>query len=109
MATSNKNQRSVQKKETQESASSQESANQPEIQWNDSNMLSTYSNVCNVASTREEIMLLFGMNQVWNNKQEDVVVELTNRIIMTPMAAKRLLVLLSRTLSDHEKNSSSTD
>ncbi|MBF0195232.1 MAG: DUF3467 domain-containing protein [Magnetococcales bacterium] len=77
---------------------------QPTIQWDDSQMKSSYSNVCNVASTKEEVMLLFGMNQVWNNKQEDVVVELTNRIIMTPRAAKRLLVLLSKTLSDHEKD-----
>jgi hypothetical protein len=32
----------------------------PKIRWDDSNMKSSYANVCNVASTREEFVLLFG-------------------------------------------------
>ncbi len=36
---------------------------QMKVRWDDSNMKSTYANVCNVAGTREEIVLLFGMNQ----------------------------------------------
>ncbi len=36
---------------------------QPKIVWDDSNMRSVYANVANVAGTREEIVLLFGMNQ----------------------------------------------
>ena len=31
------------------------------IKWDDSNMRSGYANVCNVTSTREEVVLLFGM------------------------------------------------
>jgi len=36
------------------------------IKWDDSNMKSSYANVCNVTSTREEVVILFGMNQAWN-------------------------------------------
>jgi hypothetical protein len=35
---------------------------QVRVRWDDSNMRSVYANVCNVAGTREEIVLLFGMN-----------------------------------------------
>jgi hypothetical protein len=34
----------------------------PKIRWDDSQMQSSYANVCNVASTREEVVLLFGVN-----------------------------------------------
>ena len=35
----------------------------PKIRWDDTSMKSSYANFCNVASTREEVVLLFGMNQ----------------------------------------------
>ena len=35
----------------------------PNVTWDDSNMRSLYSNVCNVTGTREEIVLLFGVHQ----------------------------------------------
>ncbi|NVM57273.1 MAG: DUF3467 domain-containing protein, partial [Desulfobacterales bacterium] len=67
---------------------------QPKIKWDDSNMRSVYANVCNVAGTREEIVLLFGMNQAWHSGQKEVTVQLTDRIVLSPFAAKRLAVLL---------------
>jgi len=33
------------------------------IKWDDSAMKSSYANVCNVTSTREEVVMLFGVNQ----------------------------------------------
>ena len=33
------------------------------IKWDDSGMKSSYANVCNVTSTREEVVLVFGMNR----------------------------------------------
>ena len=64
------------------------------IKWDDSNMKSAYANVCNVSSTREEVVLLFGVNQAWNRGQKEVVIQLTDRIIVSPFAAKRLSMLL---------------
>ncbi len=46
------------------------------IKWDDSNMKSSYANVCNVTSTREEVVMLFGMNQAWNRGQKEVTIQL---------------------------------
>ncbi len=75
---------------------------QPKIKWDDSNMRSVYANVCNVAGTREEIVLLFGMNQAWHSGQKEVTVQLTDRIVLSPFAAKRLVVLLEGVVRDYE-------
>ena len=73
------------------------------INWDDSKMKSTYANVCNVAATREEVMLLFGTSQAWTNNVDEVTVELGERLILNPFAAKRLLLQLAKTLDDYEK------
>ena len=72
------------------------------IKWDDSNMKSAYANVCNVSSTREEVVLLFGVNQAWNRGQKEVVIQLTDRIIISPFAAKRLSMLLGSVVKEYE-------
>jgi hypothetical protein len=72
------------------------------VRWDDANMRSLYSNVCNVTGTREEIVLLFGVNQNWNNAAKDLVIQLLDRIVLNPYAAKRLHVLLGRVLKEYE-------
>ena len=73
------------------------------VKWDDSNMRSVYANVCNAVSTREEVVLLFGLNQSWHGGQKDVTVQLTDRIILSPHAAKRLQVLLTQLIKQHEE------
>jgi hypothetical protein len=72
------------------------------IKWDDSNMKSAYANVCNVSSTREEVVLLFGVNQAWNRGQKEVTIQLTDRIIISPFAAKRLSMLLNSVVKEYE-------
>jgi hypothetical protein len=72
------------------------------IKWDDSNMKSAYANVCNVSSTREEVVMLFGVNQAWNRGQKEVVIQLTDRIIISPFAAKRLSLLLGSVVKEYE-------
>ncbi|MEL4178018.1 DUF3467 domain-containing protein [Roseateles sp. PN1] len=74
----------------------------PQITWDDSKMETTYANVCNVLGTREEIMLLFGANQAWQTQQSEVKVALSNRIVLNPYAAKRLMTLLELGLREYE-------
>ena len=74
----------------------------PKVKWNDANMRTTYANVCNVSSTREEVTLLFGTNQTWNAGQKEVTVELTDRIILSPFAAKRLAILVGNVVKEYE-------
>src|ERR1041385_7270618 len=72
------------------------------IKWDDTNMKSSYANVCNVTSTREEVVMLFGMNQAWNRGQKEVTIQLTNRIVVSPYAAKRLSLLLGGVVKEYE-------
>lgn len=75
---------------------------QVRVRWDDSKMVNTYANVCNVQSTREELTLLFGTNKNWHQGQTDLTVELTNRVILNPFAAKRLFQLLGNVLKEYE-------
>lgn len=72
------------------------------IVWDDSAMKSTYANVCNVASTREEVVVLFGTNQAWTGGEAEVKVRLSDRIILSPYAAKRLSLLLGNVVAQYE-------
>lgn len=82
----------------------------PKVRWDDSQMTTSYANVVNAASTREEIALFFGTNQTWNlAKDKEVTVHLTDRIILNPFAAKRLHMLLSNTLREYENRYGSLD
>lgn len=79
-----------------------QAGSQPKIVWDDSNMRSFYANVANVAGTREEIVLLFGMNQAWQAGQKELKVQLTDRIVLSPFVAKRLAILLNNVMQDYE-------
>jgi hypothetical protein len=46
----------------------------PKINWDQSKMKTTYANVCNVYSTREEVSVLFGTNQTVNVAQNGITV-----------------------------------
>ncbi len=85
--------------------SKQAAGNRPEtpaVVWDDSKMTSTYANVCNVSSTREEVVVVFGTNQAWKGSEEKVTVELSDRIILSPFAAKRLSLLLNNVVAQYE-------
>jgi len=47
--------------------------------------------------------MLFGINQAWNRGQKEVTIQLTDRIIISPYAAKRLAVLLDGVVKEYEK------
>jgi len=73
------------------------------VLWDTSKLSSAYANVCNVSSTREEMTLLFGTNKSWNPAEKELTVELTNRMIMNPYAAKRFSTLLAKIVTEYEE------
>jgi len=77
-------------------------ASVPKIRWDDSNLRSSYANVVNVTSTREEVVLLFGLNNAWQAGQSEVTIQLSDRLILSPFAAKRLSLLLDGVLKQYE-------
>ena len=74
----------------------------PTVRWDDTDLKSAYANVCNVSSTREEVVLVFGINHAWERGQTEVKVQLSNRIMLSPFAAKRLAELLNTVVREYE-------
>jgi hypothetical protein len=73
------------------------------IKWDTSSLKSSYCNFVNANSTREEVVLNFGVNQTWDRGiGGELEMQLHHRIILSPYAAKRLHDLLGRLVSEHE-------
>lgn len=85
------------------SADAAEAPDRTGVHWIDDEMGTHFANVVNVQGTREQIDLFFGTNRTWNLEDgAGVSVELSNRIILTPLAAKRLWTVLGGVLREHE-------
>jgi len=74
----------------------------PEMKVDTSKIKSSYCNVCSATSTKEEVVLTFGINENWDLKQAMMEVSLQHRIIMSPAAAKRFHGVLTQLLTEHE-------
>ena len=82
----------------------------PAVKWDDSQMKTAYANVVNASSTREEVTLFFGTNQTWNPAgASEFEVKLSDRIVLSPFAAKRLWLLMGAVLQEHEKRFGALD
>ena len=66
------------------------------------NLKSSYCNMCSTNSTREEVVLNFGINEDWDRGLQDPVLTLEHRIILSPHLAKRLAQLVNKTIEDYE-------
>jgi hypothetical protein len=75
---------------------------QVKVKWNTTHLKSSYANFCNATSTREEVVLNFGVNQNWERTPGDLEIDLDHRIVLSPFAAKRLNQLLSRLIGEYE-------
>lgn len=76
---------------------------QAPITWDDARMQTAFANVVNIQGTREQVELFFGTHRSWNAARNDgVTVDLTNRMILTPYAAKRLNTILTRVIREYE-------
>jgi hypothetical protein len=68
------------------SQSSQSANAAPTVQFDVSNLQSSYANV----------------NNVWERGQANMQVQMTNRIVLNPYAAKRLATVLNRVVAEYE-------
>ena len=65
----------------------------------------TYANFCRGTLTPEEVILDLGFNtNAFGVKVLDEDLEITNRLVMNPSTAKRMLMLLNDMLRRHEAN-----
>ena len=72
------------------------------VRWNTQNLKSSYANFCNATSTREEVVLNFGVSHNWERTPQDVEIELGHRIVLSPFAAKRLSGILGKLIGEYE-------
>lgn len=77
-------------------------AAQQQMRLNTANLKSTYCNMCNANTTREEVVLNFGVNQNWDRGAGEMDVTLEHRIILSPFAAKRLVQMLDKLVAEYE-------
>jgi hypothetical protein len=67
------------------------------------NLQSSYANFCNANSTKEEVVLNFGINNAWDRNETGAVeIDLRHRIVLSPFAAKRLADLLQKLVGEYE-------
>ena len=74
----------------------------PTVKFDDTGITNAYANVCNVSSSREEVVLVFGMNNAWERDASEVRVKLNSRVILSPFAAKRLALLMNSVVQQYE-------
>jgi hypothetical protein len=68
-----------------------------------SDLKSSYCNVCNAGSTKEEIVLSLDVNRNWElERSGEIEVKLLHRVILNPYAAKRLGQMLTSLIGDYE-------
>ena len=72
------------------------------LRWNTANVKSSYANFCNATSTREEVVLNFGVSNNWERNPQDMEIELLHRIVLSPFAAKRLSGILGKLVAEYE-------
>lgn len=72
------------------------------VKFDTSKLKSTYCNVCNGTSTREEVVINFGVNSTWDMSRDRIEVALEHRIVMSPHAAKRVRDMMVKLIEEHE-------
>lgn len=84
-------------------AAAVEAPKAPPVKWATTNLQSSYANFCNANSTREEVVLNFGVNKSWERgPKPELEIELNHRIVLSPFAAKRLSQLLQQLMKEYE-------
>jgi hypothetical protein len=85
-------------------------ARETQLRWDDQKMATSFANVVNIQSTREQVDLFFGTNQTWNaGNDKTLTIELSNRIILSPFAAKRLSIALNGVMREYESRHGQLD
>src|SRR5687768_16034902 len=95
---------SSKQQQPQPPAKRQPNGDTPTLRWDDAKMQTRYANVVQVTGTREEIAILLGTHRIWDKSADvkEVVVPLEERVLLTPSAAKRLLLQMTILLRAYE-------
>jgi hypothetical protein len=92
-----------------EGTGQQQAETQLRMMWDDANIQRVYIDAANVIDGLEEIVLLFGMKQSRQPGEKASKVQISDRIVLSPFSAKRLSILLSNVLQNHDQESEKLD
>ena len=88
-------------------AGNQQGATQARIRVDDREIQSSYTNAVRTSTTPEEVILDFGMNLAnpapASPEQPEIILKITNRVIMNYYSAKRLTMTLSQIIRQYEE------
>jgi hypothetical protein len=94
-------------KAIEEQAREQTGQQQVMLRVDERTMDTTYANAFRTNGTAEEVMLDFGVNLMnpspTDQKQPEIIFNVTQRIIMNYFSAKRLAITLSQLIRRHEE------
>ncbi len=76
---------------------------QPKVKWNVDELKSSYVNFANANSSRDELVINFGVNESWDRAGQEIEILLKHRVAMSPFAAKRLNELLGKLIAEYEE------
>ena len=88
---------------TVEATAQGESQTQPKIVCDHANIQPVYADATNVTGGRDEIAILFGKNQSLQPGEKQINIQISDRIVLSPLVAKRLSILLSDVIQDYER------
>lgn len=89
------------KDEAAQTTEAARTASSAQVRFDTANLKSSYANVCTMNCTREEVVINFGINQSWERTQSDMLIELSNRVILSPFAAMRMLDMLQKLMEEY--------
>ena len=73
----------------------------PVILWDSAEMITIYGAVAGIEAARGEIRLLFS-NRIVHRERGEETIMVSDRVILSPFAAKRLHVLLGKIMARHQ-------
>jgi len=75
---------------------------QSKVRWDSSTAGSNYANVFQLSANRGEIILSFGTKRIRDPETDELVLEVSDRVVLSPSTAKRLLAMLTHAVRDYE-------
>ena len=73
---------------------------QAKVRWSTQSLKSSYANFCNATSTREGVVLDFGVSS--KRTPQGMHLELAHRIVRSPFVAKRPSGILDKLIGEYE-------
>jgi hypothetical protein len=77
--------------------------------WDDPGIVRAYANAFTISATRDEVVFFFGTKEARNADVDELTVRVSDRVLLAPLVAQRLLACLNSVIHDYEYEYGSLD